>query len=196
MPEGGEIQAAPRGWHPNQRYLPARTRQARRILDSPRGADAIENFVCTPHYHGLAELGLVSLRAEHLGQFFVQLLRVHDLVRPEARGLLILPLMLGDADYAPCLRELLQGRDDEEPNTACPDHEGRLVRTGIHLERRVHRASQRLYRHSRFVWHIFRDPVELGRMGDESPYRPPPARIAAEAGLDAGGYVALRDVHA
>src|SRR5919202_4772409 len=53
VPEGGEIQAAPRGRHPDERHLPAGTRQARRVLDGFRGADALEDLVRPAHHDGL-----------------------------------------------------------------------------------------------------------------------------------------------
>src|SRR5215211_135204 len=194
VPEGREIQAAPRGEHPDERDLPAGAGEAHRVLHRWRGPHTLEHPVRPAHDDRLADLRFVTLRAEHGGERSVRLLRMHHLVGSEPQGLLSLALVLGDADHAPGAGQLPQRRDDEEADAAGPDHEHRLVR--VRPERRVHGAGERLYRHRRLVGHVLGDPVELGGVGDERPPRPAPARVAAEAGLDAGRDVPLRDVHA
>src|SRR5215211_4421495 len=194
VPEGREIQAAPRGGHPDERDLPVGAGEAHRVLHRRRGPHALEHPVRPAHNDRLADLRLVALRAEHGGEHPVSLLWMHHLVGSEPQGLLSLTLVLGDADEAPGTGKLPQRRDDEEADAAGPDHEYRVVR--VRPERRVHGAGERLYRHRRLVGNIFRDSVKLGGMGDERPLRPAPAGVAAEAGLDAGGYRPLRNVHA
>ncbi len=196
VPERGEVQAALRARHPDERHLPPGARQAHRVLYRPRGADALEDLVCPAHHDRLAELGPVCLRAQHTGKRPVRLLRMHDLVGPEPQRLLSLPLVLGDADDAARFGELPQGRDGEEADAARPDHERRLVRPRVRLQRRVHRAGEGLYRDGRLVRDAVWDAVELRGVGDERAPRPSPSRVAAEAGLDARAYVALGDVHA
>src|SRR3954453_8129859 len=121
---------------------------------------------------------------------------MHDLIRPEPQRLSPLPLVFGNADDAPSVRELPQSRDDEETDASRPDHKRRLARSRSCSKRLMYGAGQRLYRHGRLVRHFSRDAVELGRMSDESPLRPTPARVAAEAGLDAGRDLPLCDVYA
>src|SRR5215210_2878466 len=194
VPEGRKVKAAPRGGHPDERDLAAGTGETHRVLHRRRGPHALEHPVRPTHDDRLADLRLVTLRAEHGGERSVRLLRMHHLVGSEPQGLLSLALVLGDADHAPGARQLPQRGDDEEADAAGPDHEHRLVR--VRPERRVHGAGERLYGHRRLVGNSFRDSVKLGGMSDERPLRPAPAGVAAEAGLDAGGYRPLRNVHA
>src|ERR687898_1624840 len=100
VPQRREVQTAPRAWHPHERHLPAGTVQAHRVLDGPRSANALEHFVSPAHHHRLAKLGPVDLGTQSLRQIPVGLIGVHHLVRSEAQGLLLLPLVLGDADNA------------------------------------------------------------------------------------------------
>src|SRR5829696_5173701 len=98
VPEGGEIQATPRRRHADKCHLPTWTDQARRVLDRTRSTHALEDLIRPSHDHRLSKLGGVTLPAEQRGQLLIQFPRVHDLVRPEAQSLLLLPLVFGDAD--------------------------------------------------------------------------------------------------
>ena len=115
---------------------------------------------------------------------------------PSLQRLFALPGVLGDTDYAACRSEVPQYRNGKETDAARTDDEHRIVRAGTRLERRVNGASERLHGDSGLVGEIVRHPMELRGMGDERAPRPAAARVAAEAGLDAGCYVALRYVQA
>src|SRR5215218_9182510 len=145
VPVGREIQATPRGRHPDEGDLPAGPREAHRVLHRPRGSHALEDLVRPAHDDRLAELRLVYFRPEPRGQLFVDLLGMNDLVGAEPEGFFSLAFVLGDADHTPGAGELPERRDDEEADAPGADDEHRLLRTRVRLERRVHRAGEGLY---------------------------------------------------
>src|SRR5918998_712562 len=93
--------------HPDQGGVPAGPGEPHGVLDRPWGPHALEGLVRAAHDDGLAELRSVRLRAEHGRELLVGLLWVHHLVGAEAESLFPLPVVLGDADYAPGAGQLL-----------------------------------------------------------------------------------------
>src|SRR5215216_4710593 len=111
----------------------------------------------------------------------VGLFRVDDLGRPQTKRLVLLPLMLSDADNATCVREVPQGSDGKEADAAGSDHQSGLIGVRGGPERGVDGAGEGLDGDCGLV----RYGVELRGVGDERALRPAATRVVAEARLDA-----------
>ena len=119
-----------------------------------------------------------------------------DFGRTQTKRLVLLSLVLGDADDAACLREVPQGGDGKEADAAGPDDQGGVVGVGGGPERGVYGAGEGFDGYGGLVGYGVGYAVELRGMGDESLVRPAAARIVAEASLDASRDVPAGDVQA
>src|SRR5215212_2321596 len=144
VPEGGKIQRALRARHADERYVAAWACEAEGVLHGSGRADTVEDLGGTAHDDRLAELGLVRLRTEHLGEFRVGLVRVDDFARSQPKGLSLLSPVFGDADDAAGVREEPQGRYGKEADAAGSDHQRGLVPGWGGLERGVDGAGEGL----------------------------------------------------
>src|SRR5215210_4643941 len=167
VPERGEVEAAFRGWHPDERRLCARLCETNGVLHRGGRADAVVYAVGTAHYYGLSKLRFVRLCAQHFRQLGVGLLRTYDLVGTEAERFLSLAGVLGDADDAAGFGEVSQRGDGEKANAACPNDQARIARGG--LERGVHGAGEGFDGDGGLVGDGVGYAVELRRVGDERP---------------------------
>src|SRR5215213_7505471 len=115
----------------------------------------------------------------------VGLFRVDDLGRPQTKRLVLLPLMLSDADNATCVREVPQGSDGKEADAAGSDHQSGLIGVRGGPERGVDGAGEGLDGDCGLVRYVVGYGVELRGVGDERALRPAATRVVAEARLDA-----------
>src|SRR5918994_506879 len=128
VPEGGKVECALCPGHADERDLAAGSRQTQRVLHGAWCADALEDPARSTHNDGLAKLGLVWRRAQHLGELRVGLSGVDYLGCSQTKCFFPLSLVLGDADNATGVGQVPQGGDGEETDAAGPDHQGGVFR--------------------------------------------------------------------
>src|SRR5918993_5002019 len=106
---------------------------------------------------------------------------MEDLGSTQTKGLVFLPLVLGDAYYAACLCELPQGRHGKEADAAGTDDQCGVVGGGGRPERGVYGAGEGFDGYCGLVGHGVGYAVELRGVGDERTPRPAATRVVAEA---------------